>query len=98
MLIGTINWGVETCRNKLEKHKENEEKMCSTYVVTIVRRIRRTFYVVIFARVNESLMNEKNSCYCCSSAVFQTFGYTSNLLGSKFSVEILGDLSSTLLT
>ena len=59
MLIGTINWGVETCRNKLEKHKENEEKMCSTYVVTIVRRICRTFYVVIFARVNESLMNEK---------------------------------------
>ena len=66
------------------------------YICTIV--LCRTFYVVIFARVNESLMNEKNSCYSCSSAVFQTFGYTSNLLGSKFSVEILGDLSSTLLT
>ena len=44
------------CRNHRNKEKEDKNVQ---YICTIVRRICRTFYVVIFARVNESLMNEK---------------------------------------
>ena len=50
MYIGTNNLGVET----YGKRGKNVQ-----YICTIVRRICRTFHVVIFAKVNESLMNEK---------------------------------------
>ena len=49
MSIGTNNLGVETYGNKLEKHKEKEEKMCSTYV---------RLYVEIVAHFMSSFLQE----------------------------------------
>ena len=56
--LDQIIWGLETYRNKYEKHKEKEEKMCSTYVRLYVEFVVHFMSWFLLEWMNHSWMKK----------------------------------------